>query len=339
MIINDHGGGWKGLCSDTVNGAGDWMSLPELSSALFGFKFDIIWFYAPSMATAEVAYQVRDRADYMIASMFKYHPDNILGSAEWLPDLTGNPDMSVRVLAADITRAVFDAARNIAQDTHAHSVLVNLTNISEVATDVSNLGRELEDSTGSFWNEVWDAWNASWTWFQMDSVSIHLRRFANQIQNQPNLSSSIKNCAGSLVASINAAVAVEFIYPTSFGPDAGGISIYLPWSQDKYDSVSYVQLDFSETGWHSFISTFIQSFSGGFAGSLDIISIPSGARVFLNSVDTGYETDVLIGDLLPGYYGVRLVKSGYQDWTKPQEEVSVFPRQTTTLYAVLQPAP
>lgn len=336
LIINDHGGGWKGLCSDTVNGAGDWMSLPELSSALLGFKFDIIWFYTPSMATAEVAYQVKDRADYMIASMFKFRPDNILGSADWLPDLIGNPDRSVRVVAADITRATYDASQAISQTKHVHSALVNLANISQVATGVSNLGRELRDSTGSFWNEVWDAWDESSKWDQMDSAFIHLRRFANQIQNQPNLSTSIKNYANSLVASINDAVPVEFIYPTDLGPGAGGISIYLPWSQDRYDSVSYVQLDFSETGWHSFISTFIQSFSGSFAGALDIASNPPGARVFLNSVDTGYETDVVIEDLLPGNYELRLVKSGYQDYDRI---VQVFARQTTILRPTLQPAP
>ncbi|MGB2989047.1 MAG: clostripain-related cysteine peptidase, partial [Candidatus Zixiibacteriota bacterium] len=50
LIVNDHGGGWKGLCSDAINGDGEWMSLPEFSSALSGFEFDIIWLYAPSMA-------------------------------------------------------------------------------------------------------------------------------------------------------------------------------------------------------------------------------------------------------------------------------------------------
>ncbi len=336
LIINDHGGGWKGLCSDTVNGAGDWMSLPELSSALFGFEFDIIWFYTPFMATAEVAYQVRDRAEYMIASMFKYYPDNILGSAEWLPDLTTDPDRSVRVLATDITRAVYTAAQDIAWDKPVHSVLVHLTTISIVATDISNLGRELKDSTGSFWNEVWDAWDESHTWDQVDSAFIHLREFAIYIQNKPNLSTSIKNYAGTLVASIDDAVLVEFIYPYNLGPDVGGISIYLPWSQDEYDSASYVQLDFFETGWHSFISTFIQSFSGGFAGALNIISVPTGARVFLNSVDTGYETDVVIGDLLPGFYDIKLVKSGYQEWSGRKE---VYPQTTTIVPVRLQPAP
>jgi hypothetical protein len=90
LIVNDHGGGWKGLCSDAINGDGSQMSLPEFSTALSGFEFDIIWLYAPSMATAEVAYQIRDRATYMIASQFDSYPTSIMGSTVWLADLADN---------------------------------------------------------------------------------------------------------------------------------------------------------------------------------------------------------------------------------------------------------
>ena len=99
LIIDDHAGGWKGLCSDQINGSGSWMSLSELSSALTGYDFDIIWFYTPSMATAEVAYQIKDRADYMIASQYKWYPEKIMGATIWLPYLTENPNVEARDFA------------------------------------------------------------------------------------------------------------------------------------------------------------------------------------------------------------------------------------------------
>ena len=195
LIINDHGRGWKGLCSDNVNGAGNWMSLPDLYSALFGFEFDIIWFYTPSMATAEVAYQIMDRAEYMIASQFKLYPDNIMGSTIWLPYLTDDPDTKVRDFAHKVTEAI-DSVASVPPVKRFHSVLIHLPKISQLATDISNLGKNLIDSTGSYWNEVWDAWGWSHTYKYCDSALVDLREFARQIQSQPNLNSAIKKNGG-----------------------------------------------------------------------------------------------------------------------------------------------
>lgn len=339
LIINDHGRGWKGICSDTINGDGSWMSLPELSSALAGFGFDIIWFYTPSMATAEVAYQIKDRAEYMIASQFNCYPDNIMGSTEWLPYLTDNPDINVWRFAWKVTEAIYNAAQEISTAKHVHTVLIHLPKISKVAADISNLGRVLIESTGSFWNEVWDAWEPSHVYKDCDSAFVHLREFAHQIQSQPNLNSAIRDDAQALEASVNAAELEEFMHPDYPATELGGISIYLPWNQDDFDPTNYDRLDFSETNWHSFISVFIQSFLGNYAGALNIKSIPTGARVFLNEVETGDTTDVIIGGLLPGEYEVKLVKSGYRDYTFPTS-YELKPQQTLELpTAHLLPGP
>ncbi len=335
LIINDHAGGWKGLCSDTINGAGNWMSLPELSFALFGFEFDIIWFYTPSMATAEAAYQIKERAEYMIASQFKWYPDSSMGSSEWLPYLTDDPDINVRIFARKITQATYNAAQEISPIKPVHSVLIHLPKISEVATDVSNLGKDLIDSTGSYWSEVWDAWKASHVYDNLDSAVVDLREFAWQIQSQPNLNSATKNDAEALETSVNDAVLEQFKYPNY--SNLGGISIYLPWNQDDFDSTTYAQLDFYETDWHSFISTLIQSFSDNYAGALYITSNPTGARVFLNGVDTKDTTNVVIGRLLPGDYTIKLVKSGYP--VRIRESIRIYPQQTTEVFIDLVMGP
>jgi hypothetical protein len=337
LVVNDHGGGWRGLCSDTINGDGDWMSLLELSSALSGFQFDIIWFYAPSMATAEVAYQVRDAAEYLIASQFSEYPDNIMGSAEWLSGLTADPGMNVRLFARSIVEAKYKAAQLISPTKRVHSALIHLARIPQLADDLSKLSTDLIDSVGSYWSEVWDAWQlSSIEIIQADSGYVDLREFARQIQSRPHLNSVIVDDAQSLEISASDAVRLEKEYPTY--SITGGISIHLPWNHDDFDSTSYAPLHLTETDWHAFISVFIQSFSTDYAGALYISSSPTGAKVFLDGVDTGYETNALIEGLYPRMYAIRLVKPGYQHDPDPFI-TTIYPRRTSLVDILLHPSP
>ncbi len=331
LVINDQGATWRGICSDTINGDGIPMSLPELSYALSGFDFDIIWFYAPSLATAEMAYQIRNFSKYMIASEFKQLPKNIMGSSRWLSELTSNPDIRVRALASEITEAIGSTALEANPNAHVHSVLIYLPDISKLSTDVFNLAQALIDSTGSYWSEVWDAWESG-RYDEFDSIFVDLREFARSIQKQPNLSSTIKSAAESLEISVNEAVVTQFLNPLFLLEIVGGILIRLPWNQEDFDSTDYVQLDFSTTDWHSFISRFIQHYSDSYACILDIRSLPTGARVFLNGVDTGDTTNVIFRGLFPDVYVIRLSKVGCEDFThtilfkEPRDSVSVtFP--------------
>ena len=336
LIVSDHGGGWKGFCSDTINGDGEWMSLPELSTALSGFEFDIIWLYAPSMATAEVAYQIRDRGEYMIASQFDSYPTSIMGSSAWLADLTENPEMNRRIFAEEVTEEVYNAAQSISPVKRVHSVLIHLRKMAQVAADASDLGEDLAGGAGAFWSEVWDAWGASHNYGELDSTVVDLRKFAGEIQGKTNLNLIIRSDAEDLASSIkDEAVLAQRMHPQQ--DLIGGLSIHLPWNQMDFDSLDYAQLDLSETEWDSFISTFIQSFSGNYAASLQISSSPTGAKVFLNEVDTGYETNALITDILPGLYTIRLTKAGYKDVF--QQNVLLVPGETYLFHTILVPSP
>lgn len=312
LIINDHGSGWKGICSDTINGvAGNWISLPDLSFALSGYEFDIIWFYTPTMATVELAYQIRDRAEFLIASQFKNNPDSIMGVSEWLPQLTDNPDINVRLFAQKITEAVKNAAEQISLEKTFQSALIHLPKISQVATDVSNLSRDLIDSTGASWADVWEAWDVAYFPDECDSFFVDLREFARQIQEKTDLSPVIINNALAVETSVNEAEVLHFNYPNY--SEFSGVSIHLPWIYEHFDSTDYAQLDFSETNWYSFVSVFLQSFSDSYAATLEIKSKPTGARIFLNGIDTGYETNAVITGLLPGIYDLKLTKPGCQE--------------------------
>lgn len=335
LIISDHSGGWKGLCSDNVNGAGDWMSLPELSFALSGFYFDIVWLYAPSTATAEMAYQIKDRGEYMIASQFDSYPDSIMGSAQWLAQLTGSPDINIRDFARDVTAEICSTAQSISPFKHVHSVLIHLDKMEQLAADLAALGRVLVDSTGAFWNEVWDAWSVSHNYDELDSTVVDLRQFAREIQAKANLNPMIRTEADALRATVNDVVIADCMFPRY--DLIGGLSIHLPWNQLDFDSLNYVQLDLSATNWHGFVSTFINAFSSGFAGTLDIRSTPTGASVYLDGLYTGYETNCIISEIMPGLYTLKLTKGGYLDYVKANFEIK--PRVVTYWTVTLVPAP
>lgn len=55
--------------------------------------FDIIVFYACLMSMVEVAYELKDRADYLVASEFVMPMQSVLGSDEWLLALTQESDI------------------------------------------------------------------------------------------------------------------------------------------------------------------------------------------------------------------------------------------------------
>jgi hypothetical protein len=72
VIINSHGYGWEGVTVDYTSDSR--ISIPQLKNALqetnkrTGEKIDVLGFDACRMASAEVAYELKDTADYMIAS-------------------------------------------------------------------------------------------------------------------------------------------------------------------------------------------------------------------------------------------------------------------------------
>jgi hypothetical protein len=309
LIINDHGSGWRGVCSDQQNGGGRMMSLSEVSSALYGYKFEIILFNAPSMSMLEVAYQLKDKANYLVASQFKLPMQNILGSSEWLPTLTGNPDISSISLAHNIVDEVYNAASN--KGKYVHIAAINLTKVDALASKVADLGNSLRMRAGAYWNEVFDAYISACKPVDEDSAFADLRAFAQGINVSSDLDSAIKNDAQKVVNSTNEAVTKSLNNPPYY---QGGLSIHFPWNSDLFDSTDYAQLNFtiSDSSWCVFLSHFILS-TKNCLGGLDIRSTPDGADIFINGQYTGRQTNAIIDGLLPGTYYVKVVKPGYPE--------------------------
>lgn len=118
LIIDDHGGGWRGACEDEQNGAGGMMSMPDMRWALDTFHFDVIVFHACLMSMVEVAYELKDRADYMVACQFTMPMQSILGPEKWLTQLVANPGMDGLEVSKKIVDAVYTTANEKQKDSH-----------------------------------------------------------------------------------------------------------------------------------------------------------------------------------------------------------------------------
>jgi hypothetical protein len=325
LIINDHGSGWKGVCSDEQNGDGKMMSLPELSTALSGSKFDIIVFNAPSMSLLEVAYQLKDKANYLIASQFKLPMQNILGSSKWLAGLADDPDIGSRDLTRNMVDTIFHTANNKYKGIHIAAI--NLSKVDILASRVADLGNSLATKAGAYWNEVLNAWNAVHSQKYDDSAYTELRGFAKRIKDFSNFDSTIINDAQAVEIATDEAVIKSL---SNWDWARGGLSIHFPWKVSLFDSTDYVQLDFASSNWHVFLSHFIPSISDSLGG-LEVISIPDGAEIYLNEQDTGQKTNTTIYGLLPGDYVVKVVKPGY-----PEKKLSAIVEsgKTNTIYFI-----
>ena len=72
LIISDHGGGWPGAVEDDSHNG--WMTTPDIQKGIElgekdgGSKLDVIGFDACLMANTEVAYELKDNANYLVAS-------------------------------------------------------------------------------------------------------------------------------------------------------------------------------------------------------------------------------------------------------------------------------
>ncbi|RMF58269.1 MAG: PEGA domain-containing protein [Calditrichaeota bacterium] len=60
-------------------------------------------------------------------------------------------------------------------------------------------------------------------------------------------------------------------------------------------------------------------------GTLEVTANTSGARIYLNEMDTGKEADYVFTNLAPGTYHVKLVKEGYR--SVPEEQVITITQQ------------
>ncbi|MBK6765437.1 MAG: hypothetical protein IPG71_03675 [bacterium] len=284
LIIDDHGAGWPGSCSDELAGAGGLLTLPETREAIATSdlqRVDVLTWHACLMSMAEVAYELRSVCDYMTSCQFTMPMENILGADLWLGWLKDNQGASNEDYAHKVVESVIQRAQFKQKTTHY--AMIKMSEMQNLGAALGNFGNILVQEGGAHWNEVLTAWNSTHSTNLDNPTYVDVREFTNQIQAQPNLAASnlINQNAVAVRNALNAAVPFTDTYFHS--PDnpvpRGGLNVYIPWQLNQFvpDSVSYSNLQWRSTNWHSFVSTFVRSLGGG--------QDPTGRCCYNNNAD------------------------------------------------------
>lgn len=136
LIISDHGAGWKGAAQDYSHNG--WMTMPQIEQGMreareaTGRKIDVVGFDACLMASAEVAHELKDEAEFLVAS------EEVEGGAGWPYNRVLNPTMISSLQMAltsrmDLTpREVCEHVVRTAQGTQGDLPTMSATELSKV---------------------------------------------------------------------------------------------------------------------------------------------------------------------------------------------------------------
>lgn len=267
LILNSHGGGWYGVSPDEANGSGDMMSLPELREAMeTGPHFDVVVFHACLMSMTEVAYEIKDLADYMVSSEISMPALSVLGADVWLKEMMDNPKMTSYDVSKKIVQCVYENGE-FAQKT-THMAVTDLTKMDALGAKIANLGNKLTTEVGDNWNEVFEAWNETHYISQGCPSFTDLREFVKKLQQKPGLSqiNYITQGCNEVLSAFNEAVPFTKCYLENNDHTYGGLTIHFPQQEDHFDKAKYENTKFHDTNWTNFLEIFIENTQGGGGG-------------------------------------------------------------------------
>jgi hypothetical protein len=337
LIIDNHGAGWAGACTDDPAG-GQPMTIAEMAAAIqavdvgdkFDGRFDLVTFHACLMASAEVAYGLRDVADYMVACQFVMPMESILHCDAWLAHMRDHDDLTPEQVGIRIAQDVKNRANT--QNKICHMSVLDLSRATALTSRMGDLGDALPtDAQDPLWAEVLDAWQNTHVTSYDDPATVDLRELVTNILNEPNLAqqgSYVETMAQQVLDTINEMVC--FTTTNAIGITRGGMNIYMPYQIQQWDP-AYQQTAFAASNWDTFVRAFIEGIQGLVAGTLEVNSTPQGAAITVDGEDTGAVTPASF-QAPEGDYRVTLTLAGYQPWT---QTVHVTAGQTTTVNAQL----
>lgn len=256
LVLWNHGGSsasGPGACWDYTSSE-DYLTLPEIKEALAnvysisGKKIDVLAFDACLMGMIEVAYQMRDYANFMVGSE-ETEPNDGYPYDMILEELAASPSMSPAQFATTIVikyvGSYTDGLPNPDDAPHVTSAAFNLTKVSETAVAVSQLAETLIGDFNNSEAAIKEAWQQAET-FSGDFVDLYnfTQLLNSKISNMTIIAKgeSVLNAIDSLVVS-----EVHGITHSN----AHGVSIYYP---KKYDKLFYIDLDLAlDTLWDEFL--------------------------------------------------------------------------------------
>ena len=250
LVIWNHGGGFravspsltKDIAWDDTSG-GDRITMPELEYALsaisieMGENIDIVGMDACLMAMTEVAYQIKDYADILVASE-ENEPGDGWPYDTILAQLVANPAITSAQLASVIVDKYIDSYGVSYEVTQS---AIDLSYMNDLALKLSNLALAIMSDSATPLNNYIEAANSSQYYSDPDFIDLY--DFCNQLLAYSN-SLEVKNIALNIQQTLNYAV-IKSGYSGGSVSGSKGLSIYFPWyyayNSNKYNSTNFAQ--------------------------------------------------------------------------------------------------
>jgi len=282
LFIMDHGGSWRGSCVDESGISEeekDMLTMPEFRTALEGYHFDVLLWDACEMGSLEVAYEVKDLADYMIASeetvmvspvlsMNVFVPHQIIGALEAEPDMDPRELCEVFFDFYDLeASAKVSGIYKRIGITQAYQA-VDLSKVDDIAVAVDDLGDMLFELWPEYKDEITqtrkdtkgymaapERYNGA---LKMVPLYVDLYDLADNLERAlpvPGMEAVCEEVKGLLSSAVIA---------TEGDERSHGLSINFPSLINEnpievYESLAkrYSQLKFAEFSWDEFLNQYI----------------------------------------------------------------------------------
>lgn len=264
LVLWNHGAGWRsqklpkttrarGFSYDDVTDSHiDTIQLPEAVDMGGGRRWDLLAFDSSLMQMAEVAYELRNSAQYMTGSEESppgpgYPYDRIITR------LMQNANMDGRELGQHIVAETNAAYTSIAYSTQwniepANDItqsLLDMSRVPELAPAVDALGSALRDAKNRFSNEISFARTQAENYAYRENRD--LLHYINQLSEVPPGAAgprvpdgAVQNAAQQVRAVLQAVIIAE--QSGTGHPNSNGLAIFLP-SPEEYNLTDIAQSD------------------------------------------------------------------------------------------------
>jgi hypothetical protein len=251
LVIWNHGSGWvpKGgfdatravVYDDT---SGSIMSMPELRLALTGFDLDMVAFDACYMGMLEVAYEIAQSCDYVVASE-ESPPGAGYPYDQFLSVLAATPSMDAETFGRQIVDDYVEAYYSVTES------LISTANLEPLAGAVGSLAQALLSDFPSH-QAAYETARDTCQAFSGASYYKDLYDFCTVLREASD-SSAVDTAAQAVRAAVTDAVLHEAHGGSSLA-DSHGVSIYIPGRSGEY-FLGYTDLRFTQNhpNWWSLI--------------------------------------------------------------------------------------
>jgi len=248
LVIWNHGGGFKslaytkGIGQDDTSGE-DTITMPELEYALsaisaqMGENIDIVGMDACLMAMTEVAYQIKDYADILVASE-ELEPNDGWPYDTILAQMVANPTVSSTQLSTDIVdKYIYSYPyKNVTQSA------IDLSYMDTLASQLSNLALAIMSDTLTTSTNYINA--AYYSQHYGDPDFIDLYDFCSKVLIY-SYNVQVKSLASSIQQTLISSVVINSNYNGWSVIGSKGLSIYFPWyyayNSNKYNSTNFAE--------------------------------------------------------------------------------------------------